>query len=231
MDGPDESQMAEPGQSPLPPPIFGPKYLDRPLSTSSARSDFRVLRTGSSGVLGYEGSQGFRHTDFIPTGEMFNAEMVLYTTSALFASVAAACDWIFPLSTLRRQPIGALPLLCPRSLKRLAALVAFAWTTVWLAPCLFRVWPETVQEDGYIFPVMPFLTVWSCISLLVHVTLIMMVKDLKQKGRPSRPNEFRDDIRRFHIVASVSPFEVFRPSNKSGSVCSSSFNHRSHHLF
>lgn len=172
--------------------------LDRETGTLtvSAMRSSRVIRTGMAYLLGCaaffiyawrehekfwnpELNGGYDYSRFFLLHELPQAHLVLYSTSVLFASLAAlgGCLFLF-LVRLTIRADSPAPLMNPaREARRVSLLLAAAWAVVLMVPWQVKILPEIRAENGWIFPAVTLLFTIAALTPVLYVSLLMMLTD------------------------------------------------------
>lgn len=135
---------------------------------------------------------GFKHMDVIPASEVADGDVVLFTTSMLFASVAALAA--LAAYALYRRSVGGkagrTQALSDATLLRLSLALAFAWAFAAVVPYAGKAWPEIASEDGYIFPAIMLTVLLSTFAFMLHGTLLYLREDTERaaQGRAGLPH-------------------------------------------
>ena len=128
-----------------------------------------------------EKSNGYDYRQFFLPDEVEQANLVLYSTSILFASLAAlgGCLLISVFRSAARK--GACE---AHSLTRhcdhghsLTLLSAMTWSAMVMIPWQIKLWPEIEAERGWILPAVTLVYTAAALIPLLHVSRLLMVAD------------------------------------------------------
>ncbi|GAB4161120.1 MAG: hypothetical protein Tsb009_38470 [Planctomycetaceae bacterium] len=134
---------------------------------------------------------GYVYKQFFLEHELPQAHLVLYSTSVLFASVAALAGCVV-LHVVRRFSHEKNPAVSMTPLgeaRRLAFLLAGSWAIALMVPWQVKLMPEIrSEEQGWVFPVVTLLFTVAALSPLMYVSLLSMMRDFEtlalQSHRP-----------------------------------------------
>lgn len=138
-----------------------------------------------------EANGGYNYRPFFAEGEIEQAELVMYSTSVLFASLAAigACALIGAFrwtlrSSGRSQAETPNPL--PPTLKdplgrddgRLFTLLAaLSWAAMFSIPWEIKIWPEIAAERGWILPAVTLVFAVAGLAPMLHIGWLALTGD------------------------------------------------------
>ncbi|MFQ5732385.1 MAG: sulfatase [Planctomycetaceae bacterium] len=138
---------------------------------------------------------GFEYERFFRPEEIPEANLVLYSTSVLFASLAALGGCL--LISLFRSAAnrGTYEVQSPRGKcdegHLLTLLSALTWSGMLMMPWQIKLWPEIEAERGWILPAATLVFTAAALVPLIHVSRLMMVWDFRQRaedGLQQRPD-------------------------------------------
>jgi Sulfatase len=175
-------------------PDFVPE-LRRQMPTSRIIRNGGVYLLGCGVVLAYaandhlkfwdpQANGGYDYRPFFREGEIATANLVFYSTSILFASIAviAACAVI----SLFRSAIALDD--SPRDGtaddegRGVALLSAFAWSAMLSLPWQIKIWPEIEAERGWILPAATVVLTAVAILPLLLVGRLAMLWDFERRA-------------------------------------------------
>ncbi|MCH8828357.1 MAG: sulfatase-like hydrolase/transferase [Planctomycetes bacterium] len=168
----------------------------KPIEIRAPRSS-RTIRNGMAYLLGAsavfiyawrdhqkfwdpELNRGFKYAQFFAEGEIPDANLVLYSTSVLFASLAAIAGCVV-LHIVRRasgglgRPTAVMSYL--REPQRLVILLAASWAVAIMAPWQIKVLPEIQAERGWILPAVSLVFTTAALTPLMYTSLVMLLRD------------------------------------------------------
>ncbi|MFP6900085.1 MAG: sulfatase-like hydrolase/transferase, partial [Opitutales bacterium] len=132
---------------------------------------------------------GHDYERFLAAGEITTANLVLYSTSLLFASmvgvIAIACRVTYRLFCLRES--GWIGRFCPVQ-GRQTLVVAILWTLSLSCPWMLKLWPEIANEGVWILPVATTGFFFSCFVGPVGMTNKLIGRDELMKRQTPGPN-------------------------------------------
>ncbi|MBL4848536.1 MAG: sulfatase-like hydrolase/transferase [Planctomycetes bacterium] len=120
----------------------------------------------------------FNYVRFFAEGELALANQVLYSTSLLFASLAAGLALLFQLAFRLAGSRGAedrWP-----ALRRRCLLASLGLSVVAMVPWMVKVGREIVGEGNYFFPVGVVGCLWACLFPLLAATAALLERDLDE---------------------------------------------------
>ncbi len=123
---------------------------------------------------------GFDYQQFFLPDEIPQADLVLYSTSVLFASLAASlgCAAYVVLRGLLRGTHRE----ATSGIARLALLVALVWAVVGGVPWQVKLWPEIRAEGGWIMPAVILVFATAGFAPLILVSGLMLRRDFLATG-------------------------------------------------
>ncbi|MCW8130745.1 MAG: sulfatase-like hydrolase/transferase [Planctomycetota bacterium] len=133
---------------------------------------------------------GYNYAPFFQPGEHVQADLVLYSTSVLFASIVSLCCCLLYaiFRVLARQgPRYGLGL-ASADCRWHALAGAAAWSLVLMAPWQVKLYPEISEEGAWIMPAGLLLLTASALMPLIFVSLTLMKMDFDQQ-RANYPGE------------------------------------------
>jgi arylsulfatase A-like enzyme len=118
---------------------------------------------------------GFDYGRFFLPEESAQADLVLYSTSLLFASIAASLGCLAYLAL--RWLVRSRHRQGTSGVARLALLVALVWAVVGGVPWQARLWPEIRAENGWIMPAVILVFSVAGLAPLILVSGLMLRRD------------------------------------------------------
>lgn len=151
---------------------------------------------------------GYEFEPFFADGEIAQANLVLYTTSLLFASIAAwlgCAGRIIMRCVIPGKPIeGNLSrIITFAESRRLAWLLAGLWVFILGVPWQIKVLEELKAENGWIVPALVFSTLFAGLVPMILVCLLMWIQDFG----PAQPDP--DDLDANHKFSGKEPLGFF----------------------
>lgn len=126
-----------------------------------------------------ERNGGYDYARFFKPGERVQADLVLYSTSMLFASIAAlvgcACCLVFRCAS--RSGLAQNAELTPGDCFRQALAVGGVWATVLMVPWQVKLYPEIRTEGAWILPAGVLLLTGAALLPLLFLTLVLLKRD------------------------------------------------------
>jgi hypothetical protein len=191
----------------MPPVIFALLSRSRPADVSRLRvpqpTSFTIRNAmlyllGSAAVMLYalrdhlkfwdpEKNGGYDYRPFFREGEIPQANLVLYSTSLLFASLAAlgACFVVglFRL-TLKRDAARSMAADAPSGEegRHVSVLAALVWGGVLIIPWQVKLLPEITAERGWIMPVATLLGSAVALIPLIHISWLLLTWDFQRRA-------------------------------------------------
>ena len=167
------------------------RALPAPVSSRTIRNGMAYL-LGSAALFVYawyahkkfwdpEANGGYIYDQFFLEEEMAQAHLVLYSTSVLFASVAAIAGCVV-LHLVRRTALGKNPGAAMSPIgeaRRLVFLLAGSWAVAMMVPWQIKIMPEIRAENGWIFPAVTLIFTTAALLPMMFVSLLMMMRDFE----------------------------------------------------
>jgi len=134
-----------------------------------------------------ERNGGYVYRQFFAEGEIAEANLVLYSTSVLFASVAAvgACLVVSLFRSAARQSVSPAGLSRRETLfaqpagGALSLLSAAVWAAMFSLPWQIKLWPEIEAERGWILPAITLVFTTAALVPLIHLSWLMITADYR----------------------------------------------------
>jgi hypothetical protein len=127
---------------------------------------------------------GFDYARFFAAGEIPDANIVFFSTSTTFVSLAALAGccwfaifgWLVPAARLRGATVTR------RDCRRIAALLAGIWTIALGAPWQIKILADIRDERGWILPAVIFVFLAAGLAPLIAVSLMMLKADFESSN-------------------------------------------------
>jgi arylsulfatase A-like enzyme len=198
--------------------------LRRPISTSLVLRNGMAYLLCAGAVLIYalkdhgkfwdtQANGGFDYRPFFRDGEIASANLVLYSTSALFAAIAAigACAVISvfrsavaldekrgqdsfrpeaaPSHAVLSAEMSPDPFSRDDAGRAISLLSAFAWSAMLSLPWQIKIWPEIAAERGWILPAVTLVFIGVAILPMLVVSRLAMLWDFERRAGRRRERD------------------------------------------
>ena len=122
---------------------------------------------------------GYDYAHFFKPGERVQADLVLYSTSMLFASVAAlaGCAGFLVFRFASRSGLAQGAELAPEDCRRQALAAGGVWAAALMAPWQVKLYPEIRAEGAWILPAGVMLLTCAALMPLFFLTLVLLKRD------------------------------------------------------
>ena len=160
----------------------------------------------------YVGWGDFTHYDVIPLADKWNANLVLYSSSVLFASfigllVVAGHAVYQKLLSNRHEATPSIAQVLPVSV-----FMAFCWTAPVVWPVMAKMWPEIQDEQGWIFPVLVCVSCLTAMFAAIAIGFYLLLKDNSQRAARDRGLTVAEMVFVAFSISLVYPvLRLFRP--------------------
>ncbi|MBI3832396.1 MAG: sulfatase-like hydrolase/transferase [Planctomycetes bacterium] len=130
---------------------------------------------------------GYDYKPFFQAGEIVQANLVLYSTSVLFASVVgvAAAAAYFVFRWISRRGLSAGAELAPADCRRQALAAGAFWSLALIAPWQIKLMPD-IRAEGYwawIMPVGLLTLTAAALTPLLYVSVVLIKHDFDAQRR------------------------------------------------
>jgi arylsulfatase A-like enzyme len=128
-----------------------------------------------------EANGGYHYEQFFVGAERTSADFVLFSTSALFSSIAALIGCLGFLAFQRLSRAGRKTDLefAGADVRRFAVLATLLWTFSTAIPWQAKILPEIRAEDGWLMPCLVLAHTLAALGPLAFVSLAMMKRDFE----------------------------------------------------